>query len=1414
MPIVLKKVFVHNLKGIDITIPLGRLIVFTGVSGSGKSSLLFDTIYAEGQRRYLETLSPHARRAIGELPKPALQSATGLAPTIALEQKLSAHTPRSTVGTMTGIYDFLRVLFARAAVPYCPVSGEPVAAQSREKILAKLKTFPPKTKMVLLSPYAKAKKGTFRDDFAEFLRRGFTRARIDGSFVDLSEIEELNKEVPHDIDLVVDRIVQSADSEARLFEAATTALDLGRGFFIVYDPDRDQETLFSEHAYSKKSGLSYPPLRPQDFSFNHPEGMCPECHGLGCSACGGSRLKPYPAAARFCGKRMGELVQMPIEALARFFDSSRLEPLEMQIAEELLKEIRNRLSFLMRVGLSYLSLHRTAPSLSGGEAQRVRLASQIGSGLVGAIYILDEPSIGLHPHDHERLLETLFDLRDLGNSVLIVEHDLTTMHAADWLIDVGPGAGPLGGKILAEGSVKDLMQNPNSITGAYLSGKMQIAIPKKRKLEKKLTILGSQHHNLQKIDVEIPLEGLICITGVSGSGKSSLISETLVPALQNHFRKAKHPVGKHRAIKGMEQLNKIIAVDQSSIGRSPRSTPATYCKLFDGVDFPFKGRTLSDFLKMTVDEALSYFKTHKKLEILQRVGLGYLTLGQNTMTLSGGESQRIKLARELARPSTKRTLYVLDEPSTGLHLHDLKHLIAVLQELIDKGSTVLVIEHNMELVKTADWVIDLGDGALLGEGPPEKIAKLKTPTGKALSSTKKMAKGRTPLPTSPNLKITGARQNNLKNLSLQIAPRSLTVLTGPSGAGKSSLAFDTLFAEGQRRFAETLSAYARAFLKELPHPDVDEIEGLSPVVAVGQKRGGLSAKSTVATMTKLSDLLRLLYTNFLSKEEAAAQILALPREEKIQILIPLPPLGSSLEDLNRQGFTRIRLNGAIYSLDEEIPKLPIETLELVVDRLVVMPESRERLLAALEQAKEGIFIVSRAEGDLSFNLSPTEKTRKIDGLTSEELGKKRVRELIEFFTRIPSSDLVLQIQEKLQLLADLGLENLTLDRSAPTLSCGELQRVRFAGQAGLSSCLYLLEEPTYGLHPRDTESLIASIRNLCKADNTVIVVENDPLFLQKADHVFEFERGKIVARKPPVTIPPLSKRRPYAPDIRVEHASLHNLKDLSFAFPKGAITCLTGRSGAGKSSLLQEIKNRCAASFDSVIFLEQTPLGLTSRADVSTYSGILKWMRDFFASLALSRAKGFEAHHFSSNHPKGMCRTCSGLGFRSIDLQFLPSVRIECEACRGYRLGPASLEVKYHGKHFGQVLQITIAEARELFSAIPQIARRLQVLIDLGLASLRLGQEVAALATGEVQRLRLGAELAKREIGSTLYLLDEPTLGLHPSDLALLIPLFQRLADHKNTLVIAENDPNLLLQADHVIELEDGKIVSRVDIVD
>ena len=933
--IVIRGARVHNLKNISLNIPRNKLVVITGLSGSGKSSLAFDTIYAEGQRRYIESLSAYARQFLGIMDKPDVDQIDGLSPAISIDQRSTSHNPRSTVGTVTEVYDYLRLLYARVGVPHCPKCGREVSRQSVDQIVGRLLALPLGTQLALLAPVVRDQKGEHKNTVAELKKAGYVRVRFDGKQMSLEEAEDLrvDKQKKHTVEVVVDRVSVSRelDDVTRLHDSLETALDLGDGLVTVTRQDTGEDLLFSEHFSCPHCQVDLPNIEPRSFSFNSPHGACPTCTGLGtrleidpdlvapnkklslaegairpwsrtsanqtwyyrileavareygfslsapvskltpaqlklvfygtedknynvnagageggkvrafyttyegvipnlerryretesdyvraeierymrvwpCSVCQGKRLKPEVLAVTVVSKSIAKIVTMSGAEARKFFTKldakQKLTEREMKIARTIIKEIRERLSFLSDVGLDYLTLDRAAATLSGGEAQRIRLATQIGSSLVGVIYILDEPSIGLHQRDNDKLITTLKRLRDLGNTVIVVEHDRETMLAADELIDIGPGAGKHGGEVVAQGTPQQVAKMSASLTGKYLSGKLSIAAPAKERHGNGnvLTIQGAQEFNLKNITVDIPLGRFVVITGVSGSGKSTLMTEILSRALAQHFYNAKDLPGKHKAIKGLEHIDKVITIDQSPIGRTPRSNPATYTGVFtpirdlfsqlpeakirgydpgrfsfnvkggrceacegDGLvriemhflpdvyveceechgrrynsqalEIHYKGKNISDVLEMTAEEAMNFFENvpaiHQKLKVLCDVGLGYIHLGQSATTLSGGEAQRIKLATELSRRSTGRTLYILDEPTTGLHFDDVKRLLQVLSELVDRGNTVLVIEHNLDVIKCADWVIDLGPeggdkgGELVAAGSPQDIVKVK-----------------------------------------------------------------------------------------------------------------------------------------------------------------------------------------------------------------------------------------------------------------------------------------------------------------------------------------------------------------------------------------------------------------------------------------------------------------------------------------------------------------------------------------------------------------------------------------------------------------------------------------------------------------------------------------------------------------
>jgi excinuclease ABC subunit A len=805
----------HNLKNLDLDIPRNRLIVITGPSGCGKSSLAIDTIYAEGQRRYVESLSMYARQFLGELQKPDIDYIEGLSPAIAIEQKTVSKSPRSTLGTLTEIYDYMRVLFTRIGKPHCHRCLEPITAQEPEKILDSVMKLKTGTRIQVLSPIVKERKGIYNKELTSMRREGFVRARIDGRLVDLTEDVALNKNKRHTIEVVIDRLVIKPGIERKLREAVNSALKFNN-VVVINLMDEDKDLTLSRSMSCPRCGMSVPELTPMFFSFNSRLGACPACKGLGfenldeqdddasmelitCKKCAGLRLKDEALSVRVQGLNIGEVSRMSVGAAHEFFKNLELDEREKIIAPRILKEITDRLGFLERVGLEFLGLNRMAVTLSGGEAQRVRLATQIGSALSGVLYILDEPSIGLHPRDCSRLIDTLYGIRDAGNTVIVVEHDEETIRSCDLIIDMGPGAGRIGGRVVAMGTPEEISKNPASLTGRFLREELKIVPPERRRQPKGfLTVAGAAENNLKDITVKIPLGVFLCVTGVSGSGKSTLVLDTLFGALLGRLHGIKIKTGRHESIAGDEALDKVICVDQSPIGKTPRSNPATYtgiltiirelfsalmesrargygssrfsfnvkggrCEACKGAGYikhemhflpaayvpcdqcagkrynretlniRYKGRTITDVLDMSVSEAREFFiaipALRDRLTLLDDVGLGYIHLGQPAGTLSGGEAQRLRLSREFTKKATGKTLYILDEPTTGLHFVDIQRLLLIIQRLVDAGNTVVVIEHNLDIVKSADYVIDMGPeggeggGRVVAQGTPEEIAQ-------------------------------------------------------------------------------------------------------------------------------------------------------------------------------------------------------------------------------------------------------------------------------------------------------------------------------------------------------------------------------------------------------------------------------------------------------------------------------------------------------------------------------------------------------------------------------------------------------------------------------------------------------------------------------------------------------------------
>ncbi len=1919
----------HNLQNIHLELPRNQLIVFTGVSGSGKSSLAFDTLYAEGQRRYVESLSSYARQFLGQLQKPDVDYLAGLSPSISIQQKAAGKNPRSTVGTITEIHDYFRVLYARVGQGHCPLCDRPITAQSREQILHRILAMPPGTKFLVLAPVVRGQKGEYKDLFQDMVKRGYLRARVDGQIVRLTDDLKLDRRIKHDIAIVVDRLTVDGKVRARLAEAVEQALNLAEGNIIIaVDQEGDGKTepqesprsssgsgdiILSAHYACTHCDQSYEPPSPQLFSFNSPHGMCLDCDGLGtrysfdadllvpdatisfyegaipivgplrgmgrwrkhifegvaktydidvkkpwcdlsaehktillqgtgdrhiafewkmrggkvwkhggtwegivpqllssfkktaagprrlqlekymrvmrCPTCQGRRLNAQARSVRVSGKTLIEAEGMPIGDLAAWIGTASpgvpgleaaLDSAQRHIAVEVLKEIRARVSFLLNVGLHYLSLDRTAPTLSGGEAQRIRLAGQIGSGLVGVLYILDEPSIGLHPRDNESLLRSLENLRDMGNTVLVVEHDEETMRAADYLVDFGPGPGVRGGHVVAAGSYADIVTTPASVTGQYLSGKKKIAVPKTRRKPtgNKITIVGARHNNLKNVTVEFPLGTFICVTGVSGSGKSSLVNDILMEGARDAQGRGQrgsgneeedalddqpHTIGAHDGMDGLKHLDKIIDIDQSPIGRTPRSNPATYIKVFDQIrelfalvpeakvrgyqagrfsfnkpggrceacegngsnrlemDFladvwvkcpvcenhrfnretlqvRFKGKNIYDVLEMDVQEALEHFanvpKIREMLQTLHDVGLDYLKLGQPSPTLSGGEAQLIKLSRELCRRSTGKTLYILDEPTTGLHFDDISKLLQVLHGFVDGGNTVVVIEHNLDVIKTADWLIDLGPdggvggGTLVCTGTPEVVAACDASyTGQALRdlfnrgpqtraglrpTTKRKRLAQPPL---THLTVQGAQQHNLKNIDVSLPRDQMTVCCGPSGSGKSSLAMDTIFAEGQRRYVESLSSYARQFLGQVAKPRVEHVSGLSPAISIEQQSTSKSPRSTVGTVTEVYDYLRILYARLgqpfcpkceipigtQSSDEIIEKIVSLPEGSKLYVMAPIERRGqekyeSVFDEIRRSGFVRMRVDGKSFNIDSppSIDHRRKHLIEVVVDRLVVRANQRARFADAVETALDlgkGIMHIAHVEDGreepkwkvdrysqhfacdqcgrsfeplnphhFSFNsplgwcpsceglgaqkganpavlvrdgaltvrhgaltawpeltpeqpftrfaeaigrhggfsldvpwaqLEPAHQRlllygtgetwisldvpgpkrnrgvsqypsvslraknapsfqykgvmpalseaarvsffyrQRLDYFVSDvpcstcagsrlrdyaaacrfqnhkigELCSQPLREIFTFFKNLDltkdqqqiAGEVLREIKNRVQFLVDVGLDYVTLSRATPTLSGGESQRIRLASQigSGLTGVLYVLDEPTIGLHPRDNRRLLQALQNLRDLGNTLVLVEHDREVIAAADYLLDFgpgagdRGGEITAQGSPKqvlkakasltgqylsgkkSIPVPTNRRlaangaaeratPLA-SLVVKGARQNNLRNIDVSFPLGAFIAVTGVSGSGKSSLVHEILYSALArklhraggavgahddivgleQVDKVINVDQDPLGNSPSSNPATYTGVFDLIRQLFAQLPDSRIRGWQPKRFSFNKPGGRCEACEGNGQKKIEMHFLPDVWIECDVCAGSRYNPETLAVRYKTKSIADVLAMRISEGLELFSNIPKIRQILQTLADVGLDYLALGQSAPTLSGGEAQRVKLAAELARPNTGKTIYILDEPTTGLHFDDIRKLLDVLNRLVDLGNTVIVVEHNLDVIKTADWVIDM-------------
>ncbi|MBX3270101.1 MAG: excinuclease ABC subunit UvrA [Sandaracinaceae bacterium] len=1726
----------NNLRDVDLDLEPGTFVAIVGPSGAGKSSLAFSTLYAEGQRRYVESFSAYARQFLERLARPDVDELDPIAAGVAVDRQAPVRTSRSTVGTMTEVADYTKSLWARVATLECPGCGRAVTRDEPDAIADALLAASEGARAVISYPLALPQDGeAFLGVREALVGEGYRRVALDGEVVDLDEVPPSRVAGRAHVDVVADRLALRAAERGRLVESLELAMARGGG---RADVTIGRETSrYSRGLHCAHCDVAFRDATPARFSFNSPVGACATCRGFGrtigvdwdrvfdepwrtlaggairpwrgkstswerrylreqaaaagvpldvaferlderarawvvdgdggpgdwperwvglrrwfkwletraykmhvrvllaryrsydeCPDCRGARLTPESLAWKVGGRSVADFFRMSAAEARAFVEAC---PAPDAATALLVREVGARLATLCEVGLGYLTLDRASRTLSGGEVQRVALTGALGASLTGAMFVLDEPTVGLHPADVERLAKVVRRLAGADNTVLVVEHDEHVIRAADRVIELGPGAGEAGGRVVFDGPPARLAR-AKTATGRALAARAEAPPGAPRSVSTEHVVLrGASGHNLRGVDVAIPVGAITCVTGVSGSGKSSLIVETLVPAALRALGRSSERVPlPHGSIEGVRALGAVVHVDQSPLGRTSRGNPATYLGVWDALrkrfasqplakqrgylpghfsfnaaggrceacagegaetvemqfladvtfscpecggrrfvgpvlDVRFCGVDVAEALELTAQAALSRFEGVRdviaRLTPLVSVGLGFLRLGQPLNTLSGGEAQRLKLAGTLVE-APRRALIVLDEPTAGLHHDDVTPLLSTLEALRARGATLVVVEHDMRLAAWADHVIDLGPGAgaeggrVVAAGPPAEVARAKgSATAPYLARALGLATApaaraeRTRRAREPErpaaLVVTRAREHNLRDVSVAIPREQLVVITGPSGSGKSTLAFDVIFAEGQRRYLETLSAYARQYMPQLPRPDVDRVAGVPPAISLEQRttRGG--ANSTVATVTEAAHYLRLLWARAGTPRcpehglpiaartcvSIAAELAERHGARAVRVLAPVVrgKKGLHRELLGRarkDGVAEARIDGALTPLTPgmALARFVEHDVELVVAH--VSPAEGAAMEAALARAAElgrgqiGVLAAGGAEAlysteracpacgrgvpeldprFFSFNtrqgacprcegrgalvravgrgkakreveepcpdcegarLSPLARAVTVGGRAiTEVLGRDvtGARQLLaELDLEGRAAEIgrapLAELERRLRFLEEVGVGYLGLDRAAHTLSGGEMQRVRLAAQlgAGLTGLLYVLDEPTIGLHPRDTGRLIAALRGLVDRGNTVLVVEHDEDTIRAADHVIDVgpgggvRGGTILAEGPPsallddprsVTGPALAaapqvpaarRAGPRSPKLVIEGARMHNLAGVTARFPIGALTAVTGVSGSGKTTLvrgvllpavrralglvadppgphrrLSGLGGDAEGGVARAVEVDQSPIGRTPRSVPATYVDVWSHVRALYAATPLARARGWGPSRFSFNTPEGTCPECGGNGALKVEMAFLPDVHVPCESCAGLRFTPETLEVELFGLSAGALLKLDLEQAAARFAAIPKVAGPLALACELGLGYLELGQPSNTLSGGEAQRLKLVAELGAGAAGPTLYVLDEPTTGLHRTDVQRLLRVLERFVARGDTVVVIEHQPDVIVAADWIVDL-------------